>query len=89
MALSKSILQLAENIIKQLIQSGNSHPYFLDELIRQQLKKHKIEYVNKPQLLQAYHKLVKDKKIKPSPEVERLLQRCWVRSLSGVAVVTV
>ena len=89
MALSESILQLAEEIIKKLIQSGNSHPYFLDELIRQQLKKHKQEYINKPQLLQAYHKLVKDKKIKPNLEIERLLQRRWVRSLSGVAVVTV
>lgn len=40
-------------------------------------------------LTQIYEKLVKSKKIKSSPELERLLKKAKMRTLSGVAVVSV
>ncbi|MDD4995543.1 MAG: tRNA uridine(34) 5-carboxymethylaminomethyl modification radical SAM/GNAT enzyme Elp3 [Patescibacteria group bacterium] len=37
----------------------------------------------------AYHKLIKSRKIKPSPELERIMVRRAVRTLSGIAPITV
>lgn len=47
-----------------------------------------IAFPDKTELLQAYHSLVKMKSITPKPELEKLLTRRAVRSLSGVAIVT-
>jgi len=43
----------------------------------------------KSKLLSAYHSLIKIKKIKPSLELEKLLTKRAVRTMSGVAVITV
>ena len=42
-----------------------------------------------PELLKVYHKLLKIGKIKKDPFLENLLQKKKIRSLSGVAVITV
>jgi elongator complex protein 3 len=41
------------------------------------------------ELLQSYHKLVKGHKIKPAPDLEKILIKRAVRTLSGVAIITV
>lgn len=41
------------------------------------------------ELLKAYHKLLKNKKVKKSPALEKLLIKRGVRTLSGVSVITV
>ena len=41
------------------------------------------------QLLKAYHKLVKEKRIKPNKEIEKVLQIKKIRSLSGIIIVSV
>lgn len=43
---------------------------------------------NKTELLRVYHSLLKNKSIAPSKDLEHLLKRRAVRSLSGVAIVT-
>ncbi|MDO8626069.1 MAG: tRNA uridine(34) 5-carboxymethylaminomethyl modification radical SAM/GNAT enzyme Elp3 [Candidatus Magasanikbacteria bacterium] len=43
---------------------------------------------NKTELLKAYHRLLKNNRIKKNKNLEQLLRRRAVRSLSGVAIVT-
>ncbi len=49
----------------------------------------KLPLPEKSQLLSAYHNLVKNKKVRPNKNIEQLLTKRAVRTLSGVAVVSV
>ncbi len=48
----------------------------------------KIDQPGNRDLLEAYQKLVKKKRIQPSKLIEELLKKATVRSLSGIAIVT-
>lgn len=50
--------------------------------------KNTISLPTKTELLSAYHKLLKNKSVKPSKSLEKLLTRRSVRTLSGVTVIT-
>ena len=52
-------------------------------------KKYKIPCPNNIELLKAYRKLVKNKKIEPSSKVEILLRTRPIRSLSGIVNISV
>ncbi len=61
----------------------------LDSAKRKIAKKFKIETPSNVKLLKAYHKLVKNKSIKPNKNLEILLRKRKIRSLSGIVNVSV
>ena len=65
------------------------NPSFLIMFKRQAAAKYKIKFLTNRELLSVYHKLTKTKNVKKNAAVEKLLQTRAVRSLSGVAVITV
>ena len=92
---SYNIRQLIINmkIPKQIIlKLSKSHPITHSELntqIRQFCGEYKISPVQKIQLLTAYHKLVKQGIIKADSQLEKLLKKREIRTLSGVAPIAV
>jgi elongator complex protein 3 len=58
-------------------------------IVRREAGKFKSPSPRKSDLLSAYHSLVKNKKIKSSPLLLKLMTKRGVRTLSGVAVITV
>ncbi len=61
----------------------------MDAIKRKIAKAHKIECPSNVELLKAYHKLVGNKTINPKKNLEILLRKRGVRSLSGVVIVSV
>jgi len=78
-----------ENIIITLNKKGAVSPSFLARLKRKAAKKFRRQFVTNSQLIKAYHNLVKNKTISQSTKIENLLRRRQIRTLSGVAVITV
>ncbi len=61
----------------------------LNNIKRRILRTNKAGYIpTSTQLIKAYHKLIKENKIKASPELEKNLLRRAVRTMSGVTIVT-
>jgi len=87
MASLKSII--LENIIIALNKKGDISPSFLARLKRKAAKKFRHQFVTNSHLIKAYHNLVKNKTINQSAKIENLLRRRQIRTLSGVAVITV
>src|SRR3989338_3055430 len=50
--------------------------------------KQKQQLPTKTELLKAYHKLLKEKRIKPNKNLEKMLIKRAIRTLSGVTIVT-
>ncbi len=61
----------------------------LDSLKRKFAKKESKGIVKNSQLLEAYHELVKEKRIKVNSEIKRALRIRKIRSLSGIVIVSV
>ena len=78
-----------ELIIKKLIQEKvkNTDDFF--NVLRKLSKKSQEIFPTKIELLKAYRNLVKAGKIKPAPGLENLLKIREVRTLSGIASITV
>lgn len=76
-------------IIKKLIKKVPSTQQELNNNLRKITGTFKIPPVPKINLLKAYHKLVKNKTIKPNPQLEKLLKKREIRTLSGVAPIAV
>ncbi len=76
-------------IINNLFKSRVKTPGNLDSFKRKISKQYKIGFPSNVQLLKAYHKLLKNKDIKKSKEIELLLRTSPVRSLSGIVNVSV
>lgn len=76
-------------IIQELIKNQISTQTNLSILKRQIAKKYKIPCLSNIELLKAYHKLVKNKRVKRSEKIERLLKTRPIRSLSGIVNVSV
>lgn len=87
MASLKSIV--LENIIIALNKKGAVDPSFLARLKRKAAKKSRHQFVTNSHLIKAYHNLVKNKTISQSTKIENLLRRRQIRTLSGVAIITV
>jgi len=78
-----------EKIIKELIKLHPQTAADLDSAKRKIAKKFKTITFSNIELLKAYHNLVKNKRIKPQKELENILIKRRVRSLSGIVVVSV
>ncbi|MCD6233206.1 tRNA uridine(34) 5-carboxymethylaminomethyl modification radical SAM/GNAT enzyme Elp3 [bacterium] len=81
--------RIADKIIKELIRSRIKRKDKLDSFKRKIAKKYKIPCPSNVELLKIYHKLVKNKSIKPVKIIENLLRKRPVRSLSGIVNVSV
>jgi len=78
-----------EVIIKELIKSRVKNQIALASFKRKMAKKYKISCPSNIELLKAYHKLVKNQRIKPSKKIEGLLKTRPIRSLSGIVNISV
>jgi len=76
-------------IIKKLVEIGAGTPEDLSLVKRRVAKKEKVACPSNIELLQAYHTLLKKKRIKKNKNLESLLKTRPVRSLSGVVNVSV
>ena len=85
--MEKGINPSSEEIIKNLLKRGDK--VNLSLLKRKIAKKYGVSCPSNIELLKSYHRLVKRKKIKESPEVERLLRTRPIRSQSGIVNVSV
>ena len=75
--------------IQELLKSWVKTLADLAQVKRRVAKKYKIACPSNVELLRAYHKMVRDKRIKENKKLEELLRIRKVRSLSGIAVVSV
>jgi len=82
-------MKTEELIIKNLIQARTKTPEDLSLAKRKIAKKEKVPCPSNIDLLQAYHNLLKKKRIKPNKELEHLLRTRPIRSLSGIVNVSV
>lgn len=80
---------ILEKIIFEAINKKNLTKDGLDKIKRSVAGSFKLPPPPSSELIKAYHKLLKNKKIKKSLEFETLLQRRAVRTLSGIAPITV
>ena len=80
--------QLAEIVLK-ITQSNPVSDKELFNIVRSISGKQKLPPPEKSALLAQYRRLIKAKKIKPDKNLERLLTKRAVRTLSGVAVISV
>jgi len=76
-------------IIQELIKNRAETPDDLAVIKRKAAKKYKISCPSNIELLKAYHKLVKDKRIKKFEGMKFLLKTRPIRSLSGIINVSV
>lgn len=82
-------MNIHNQIIKKLSQSHPTTQKDLNYQIRRFCGEYKTAPVQKIQLLQAYHKLVKEGMVKPDSKLEKLLKKREIRTLSGVAPIAV
>ncbi|HNP75401.1 MAG TPA: tRNA uridine(34) 5-carboxymethylaminomethyl modification radical SAM/GNAT enzyme Elp3 [bacterium] len=78
-----------EKIITALVQKNPQTEKDFFILVRKQAGQLLLPPPEKSQLLAAYRRLVKNKKIRPADHLEKLLTKRAVRTLSGVAVISV
>src|SRR3989338_1214499 len=78
-----------KEIILKLIKKGGARSSFLSRLKKKTAKKYQTQIASHAQLLKAYHNLVKNKIIAKNKDLANSLRKRAVRTLSGVAVVTV
>lgn len=81
--------EVYNKIIEALISGRPKNDGDFFSLIRRASSGHKIAPPSKATLLKAYHKLRRAGKVKKSAELERLLTKRAIRTLSGVAVISV
>ncbi len=84
-------MSINETIIKYLSENPPKSEIDFSESLRKMLRQEndpKISIPNKQVLLKSYHKLVRTGKVKKSIQLERILRRRAVRTLSGVTIVT-
>ncbi|TSC53000.1 MAG: histone acethyltransferase [Parcubacteria group bacterium LiPW_39] len=73
----------------QIIKKGDFSPSFLAVLKRRAAKKYQTQFFTNAELIKVYHKLLANGKLSRNERLEKLLRRRAIRTLSGVAVVTV
>jgi elongator complex protein 3 len=80
---------IEEEIIKQIIKDRIKTPEKLDTLKRKISKEYKVPNFSNISLLKSYHNLVENKTIKKNLNLENLLRKRKIRSLSGIVAVSV
>lgn len=78
-----------QKIVKQLIKKNPLTEKELLVIVRQEAGKFKCPPPKKSQLLSAYHNLLKNKKLKINKTLEEFLIKRAIRTLSGVAIISV
>ncbi|MFA6594140.1 MAG: tRNA uridine(34) 5-carboxymethylaminomethyl modification radical SAM/GNAT enzyme Elp3 [Candidatus Buchananbacteria bacterium] len=78
-----------EKIVRQIVKVNPLSEKELFNVARHAAGEMKLPPSEKSQLLEQYRRLVKTGKIKPNKKLERLLTKRAVRTLSGVAVISV
>jgi len=78
-----------QKILANILKQKPSTEKDLFNISRKEFGKYKLPSPEKSLLLSAYHKLVKNKKLKADKKIEQLLTKRAVRTLSGVAVISV
>lgn len=81
--------KILEKIIISIIEKNPKTEKDFFALARKESGRFKLPPPEKSQLLSAYRRLLKSKKIKPDKHIENLLTKRAVRTLSGVAVISV
>ena len=81
--------QITKKIIRKLIREKVESFDQLSKIKREFAKKYGSSLVSNITLISSYQQLVKNKKIRKSETIIKLLRRRKVRTLSGVSVVTV
>ena len=79
----------AEKAVKELIKSKKEALEDLDGFKRKMAAKFEFRPISSIELLESYHRLVKNKRIKRDRKIEYLLTKKKVRSLSGIVNVSV
>jgi elongator complex protein 3 len=82
-------MKIEKITIKELIKKRVKSPEGLAKTKREIAKKFKIPCLSNVQLIKAYHKLLEEKRIKRQEKLEKILRKRPIRTLSGVAVVSV
>ena len=82
-------MEIEQITIKELIKKKVKTSEELAKIKRETSKQLKVPCFSNVQLIQAYHKLLKEKRIKRQKNLEKVLRKRPVRTLSGVAVVSV
>lgn len=82
-------MNISEQIILNALGQKNIDEQRLDVIKRRAAFKYKTKIPTNIHLLQAYHKLVGTNKIKKFPTLEQMLKTRKVRTLSGIAAITV
>jgi len=87
----ENLLALEQDIIRQLLKKNPCSQKELEQFKREMAQKYKIGILSNPQLLQIYHKMVREKKGIKVKNVfwENLLLKKPIRSLSGIVNVSV
>lgn len=81
-------MEILEKIIMEIIEKKPQNKAKFDDVRQQICGKMKIKQPGNRVLLQAYQKLLKNKRIKQNLTIERFLRKADIRTLSGIAVVT-
>ncbi len=82
-------MEPAKEIIIALTKEKVLNSEILNSLKRFYSKKKSAKMIPNSQLLEAYHILIKDKRLKPNPKIEEVLRIRKIRSLSGIVIVAV
>ena len=82
-------MNVSEITIKELVKSRVKTQVDLVSLKRKMAKIYKIAMFSNIDLLKTYHKMLENKRIKPSKTIENLLRTRPVRSLSGIVNISV
>ena len=85
----KKEINFNQIIIQELIKTKAKTPADLAEVKRKTAKKYKISCPSNIALLKAYHKMLRNRRIKKSEKIESLLITRPIRSLSGIVNVSV
>lgn len=78
-----------KNTITELYKSKEISLEILEKAKRKTAKAFSITTPGNSDLLKAYHNLVSNKRIKPKPQIEAILRKRKIRSLSGIVIVSV
>ncbi|OGH58819.1 MAG: hypothetical protein A2725_03655 [Candidatus Magasanikbacteria bacterium RIFCSPHIGHO2_01_FULL_33_34] len=79
---------LLENIIIEIIAKSPQTKAQFDSARRQVAGKLKMKQPSNPDLLKAYQKMLKNKRVKKDKRIELFLRKADIRTLSGIAIVT-
>ncbi len=82
-------MEIQKEIIEKLLKNPPKDPFQLAEFKRKISQEYKIPSLKNIELLKAYHKFLKEKRLKSFDFLEKLLRTRPIRSLSGVVNVTV